>query len=79
MLERAPRDRPGLHRLGDLSDDLYARTVRSIPAAFDPDRTDFGQGQGTRPYLWSESPRVLTNHRDTLNRIDVIARSIETR
>jgi len=52
------------------SPDKYARTVRSIPAAFDPDRTDFGKGQGTRPLLWSESIRVLTRHGETLERLD---------
>lgn len=52
-----------------LSDHLYARTIRSIPAAFDPERTDFGKGQGTRRYLWTESPRVLFNHGDTLARM----------
>lgn len=53
-----------------LSDDKYARTVRSIPAAFDPERTDYGKGQGTRPYLWRESVRVLTRHGETLQRLD---------
>jgi hypothetical protein len=53
-----------------LSDDKYARTVRSIPAAFDPERTDYGKGQGTRPYLWRESVRVLTRHDETLERLD---------
>ncbi len=48
---------------------LYANTIRSIPAAFDPDRVDFGKGQGTRRFLWTESPRVLVNHEDTLQRI----------
>lgn len=48
---------------------LYARTIRSIPAAFDPDRVDFGKGQGTRRFLWSESPRVLVDHEDTLQRL----------
>lgn len=52
-----------------LSDHLYARTIRSIPAAFDPERTDYGKGQGTRRFLWSESPRVLFNHGDTLERM----------
>ncbi|MEM7679025.1 MAG: hypothetical protein AAF449_23865, partial [Myxococcota bacterium] len=46
----------------------YAETIRSIPAAFDPNRTDYGKGQGTRRYLWSESPRVLFNHTETLQR-----------
>ncbi|MEO1336591.1 MAG: hypothetical protein AAFV29_13155, partial [Myxococcota bacterium] len=46
----------------------YAETIRSIPAAFDPNRTDYGKGQGTRRYLWSESPRVLVNHSTTLQR-----------
>ena len=50
------------------SEHIAARTIRSIPAAFDPSRTDFGKGQGTRPYLWSESIRVLTEHQDTLTR-----------
>lgn len=48
---------------------LYARTIRSIPAAFDPNRTDYGKGQGTRRFLWSESPRVLMNHEATLQRV----------
>lgn len=52
-----------------MSDSLAARTFRSIPAAFDPNRTDFGKGQGTRPYLWGESFRVLTEHDDTLERM----------
>ena len=47
---------------------LYAETIRSIPAAFDPTRTDYGKGQGTRRYLWTESPRVLVNHTQTLQR-----------
>ena len=47
---------------------LYARTIRSIPAAFDPDRIDYGKGQGTRRFLWTESPRVLYNHAATLER-----------
>jgi tetratricopeptide (TPR) repeat protein/O-antigen ligase len=50
------------------SDHLYARTIRSIPAAFNPNRTDHGKGQGTRPYLWSESPRVLFSHQQTIER-----------
>ncbi len=45
-----------------------AITLRSIPAAFDSERTDFGKGQGTRWYLWTESPRVLTHHGATLDR-----------
>ncbi len=53
-----------------LSEDLYARTIRSIPAAFDSSRTDFGKGQGTRPHLWAESIRVLTRHEETLSRLD---------
>ena len=48
---------------------LIARTIRSIPAAFDPQRTDYGKGQGTRKYLWMESPRVLADHEDTLERV----------
>ena len=48
---------------------LVARTIRSIPAAFDPNRSDFGKGQGTRRYLWGESPRVLTHHHQTLARL----------
>lgn len=49
---------------------LYARTIRSIPHAFDPDHKVYGQGQGTRRYLWTESPRVLFNHEQTLERLD---------
>lgn len=48
---------------------LVANTIRSIPAAFDPERRDFGKGQGTRRYLWMESPRVLVDHEDTLARV----------
>ncbi len=51
------------------SDHLYAKTIRSIPAAFDPDRIDYGKGQGTRRFLWSESPRVLYHHGETLQRL----------
>ena len=47
---------------------LYAETFRSIPAAFDPGRKQTGKGQGTRRYLWLESPRVLYNHTATLQR-----------
>lgn len=47
---------------------VYAETIRSIPAAFDPNRTDYGKGQGTRRFLWTESPRVLVNHSATLER-----------
>ncbi|MEM1025572.1 MAG: hypothetical protein AAF627_09310 [Myxococcota bacterium] len=50
-------------------DDLYARTVRSIPAAFDPESVKYGAGQGTRPYLWLESPRVLSRHEETMARM----------
>lgn len=48
---------------------LVANTIRSIPAAFDPNRTDYGKGQGTRRFLWTESPRVLMDHGDTLDRV----------
>ncbi|MCB9646165.1 MAG: O-antigen ligase family protein [Deltaproteobacteria bacterium] len=48
---------------------LVARTIRSIPAAFDPNRHDYGKGQGTRKYLWSESPKVLLDHANTLKRL----------
>ena len=48
---------------------LIAQTIRSIPAAFDPKRQDFGPGQGTRMYLWSEMPRVLVHHDQTLDRM----------
>jgi hypothetical protein len=48
---------------------LIARTIRSIPAAFDPNRQDYGKGQGTRKYLWMESPKVLADHDDTLKRL----------
>ena len=47
---------------------LWAETFRSVPAAFDPSRTDYGKGQGTRRYLWWESPRVLFNNAATLER-----------
>jgi len=47
---------------------LVSRTVKSIPYAFMPEKTVYGQGQGTRPYLWGESPRVLVNHSATLAR-----------
>ncbi|MFO0725036.1 MAG: O-antigen ligase family protein [Myxococcota bacterium] len=47
---------------------VFSRTIRSIPAAFNPEETVYGQGQGTRPYLWKESPRVLVNNQATLDR-----------
>ncbi|MBK8013488.1 MAG: O-antigen ligase family protein [Deltaproteobacteria bacterium] len=47
---------------------LVVRTLKSIPAAFDSTHTVYGQGQGTRRYLWTESIRVLTHHRATLAR-----------
>jgi len=50
-------------------DNVYTRTIRSIPAAFNPESVKYGAGQGTRPYLWSESPRVLTRHQETLERM----------
>jgi hypothetical protein len=49
---------------------VYSRTIFSIPHAFNPEHTVYGQGQGTRRYLWSESPRVLFEHRLTLARQD---------
>lgn len=51
-----------------VSDTVAAKTIRSIPASFDTSK-NLGKGQGTRPYLWWESPRVLTEHNDTLSRI----------
>lgn len=48
---------------------VVSRTVKSIPYAFMPNKTVYGQGQGTRPYLWKESPRVLTNPAPTLARL----------
>lgn len=48
---------------------VYSKTILSIPRAFDPQREVVGRGQGTRPYLWKESPRVIFNHGDTLNRL----------
>lgn len=48
---------------------VFALTIRSIPAAFDPNRTDYGKGQGTRRFLWTESVRVLIDHEDTLERL----------
>lgn len=50
------------------SDALAARTIRSVYAAFFDNQT-VGKGQGTRPYLWGESVRTLTEHEDTLKRI----------
>jgi tetratricopeptide (TPR) repeat protein len=47
---------------------LFSRTVLSIPHAFSPEKTVYGQGQGTRRYLWAESPRVLYAHQATLDR-----------
>lgn len=52
-----------------LLDNVYTRTIRSIPAAFDPESVKYGAGQGTRPYLWLESPRVLMHHEETLERM----------
>ncbi len=52
-------------------DHLYARTIMSIPHAFDPSVKTYGSGQGTRRYLWTESPRVLTRHGETLARKEV--------
>jgi len=47
---------------------LFSLTVLSIPHAFSAERTVYGQGQGTRRYLWTESPRVLMDHEATLAR-----------
>ncbi|MCK6551161.1 O-antigen ligase family protein [Myxococcota bacterium] len=47
---------------------LYSQTIKSIPYAFSPEHTVYGKGQGTRPYLWAESPRVLVNHDATITR-----------
>lgn len=47
---------------------LYSQTIKSIPYAFSPEHTVYGKGQGTRPYLWAESPRVLVNHEATVAR-----------
>lgn len=46
----------------------YAKTLRSIPLAFDTGKYQ-GKGQGTRPFLWKESPLVLTEHALTLERL----------
>jgi tetratricopeptide (TPR) repeat protein len=46
----------------------YAKTIRSIPAAFQTEKY-IGKGQGTRPFLWRESPRVLFDHEKTLERL----------
>lgn len=54
-----------------LSDHLYAKTIRSIPIAFTTTKANIGRGQGTRHLLWSESPRVLSAHDQTLDRIDL--------
>lgn len=48
---------------------IWSTTIKSIPKAFDRQREVVGRGQGTRPYLWAESPRVLFNHGDTLERL----------
>ncbi|MCC7385502.1 MAG: O-antigen ligase family protein [Deltaproteobacteria bacterium] len=50
-------------------DHVYSQTIRSIPHAFNPEQTVYGQGQGTRRYLWTESPRVLVDHHKTLARM----------
>jgi len=50
-------------------DHVISMTVKSIPYAFMPEQAVYGQGQGTRPYLWGESPRVLLNHGATLERV----------
>lgn len=47
---------------------LYSVTIRSIPYAFENEHAVYGKGQGTRKYLWSESPRVLFEHDLTLQR-----------
>ncbi|MGF1509440.1 MAG: tetratricopeptide repeat protein [Myxococcota bacterium] len=52
-----------------LSDSVVARTFRSIPKAFSLEKQRLGKGQGTRPYLWGESPRVLVDHHETLQRV----------
>lgn len=54
---------------------LYARTIMSIPHAFDPSVKTYGRGQGTRRYLWTESPRVLTRHGETLARKEIDERA----
>lgn len=48
---------------------IWSTTIKSIPKAFDPQTKIVGRGQGTRPYLWKESPRVLFNHGATLTRL----------
>jgi tetratricopeptide (TPR) repeat protein len=53
-----------------MPDHVVSRTIKSIPYAFMPEKTVYGQGQGTRPYLWGESPRVLMNHEGTLARLE---------
>jgi len=58
----------GLFILVIAPDHLVSKTVKSIPYAFMPDKRVYGQGQGTRPLLWKESPLVLTNHTATLER-----------
>lgn len=47
---------------------LYSHTIKSIPYAFSEEHTVYGKGQGTRRFLWAESPRVLVSHGDTLER-----------
>lgn len=50
-------------------DHLISHTIKSIPYAFMPQKTKYGVGQGTRPFLWKESPRVLFDHGATLDRV----------
>ena len=50
------------------ADDVFAKTIRSIPKAFTEAGQAKGKGEGTRWFLWTESPRVLTRHSKTLER-----------
>lgn len=62
-----------------LPDHVVSVTIKSIPAAFDPNIKIYGQGQGTRRYLWVESPRVLLENEKTLERRRSDARDMRER
>jgi Flp pilus assembly protein TadD len=61
------------------ADGVAARTFRSIPQAFSPEKKNLGKGQGTRPYLWGESPRVLVRHSETLARMEKDVADVQAR
>ena len=45
---------------------FFSTTVTSVFSAFTSPAEGHARGQGTRRYLWAESPRVLLGHRATL-------------